>query len=146
MAAAAQFPGGVSAVGHQRSRLAGRARREDVPDSHDRRRHQRTDRAFRRHDSTEENMRLLWSYVEQHGRPVAFYTDKASLFQATPRCRVTGRNGTRPAEVAADADRERAAGTGDRLDGGAFAAGQGRVERSFGTAQDRLVKGMRIAG
>jgi hypothetical protein len=35
---------------------------------------------FVRHDSTEENMRLLWSYVEQHGRPMAFYTDKAAMF------------------------------------------------------------------
>jgi transposase len=33
------------------------------------------------HDSTEENMRLLWSYVERRGRPVNYYTDKASLFQ-----------------------------------------------------------------
>src|SRR5437764_3819811 len=40
---------------------------------------------FVRHDSTEENMRLLWTYLERHGRPVAFYTDKASLFQTTPK-------------------------------------------------------------
>ena len=31
-------------------------------------------------DSTAENMQLLWTYLEQHGRPVEFYTDKASLF------------------------------------------------------------------
>ena len=37
------------------------------------------------HDSTEENLRQLCSYLEQHERPVAVYTDKASLFQATPR-------------------------------------------------------------
>src|SRR5581483_4152801 len=36
---------------------------------------------FVRHDSTEENMKLLWSYLEQFGRPAAFYTDKASLFR-----------------------------------------------------------------
>ena len=35
---------------------------------------------FVRHDSTEENMRLLWSYLERFGRPLMFYTDKASLF------------------------------------------------------------------
>jgi hypothetical protein len=40
---------------------------------------------FVRHDSTEEDKRLLWHYVERHGRPVAFYTDKASLFQTAPR-------------------------------------------------------------
>jgi hypothetical protein len=33
------------------------------------------------HDSTEENMRLLWSYLEAYGRPLSFYTDKASLFR-----------------------------------------------------------------
>jgi len=37
------------------------------------------------HDSTAENMRLLWSYVELHGRPLSFYTDKAGLFQTTPK-------------------------------------------------------------
>jgi hypothetical protein len=31
---------------------------------------------FVRHDSTAENMPLLWSYLEKFGRPVAFYTDK----------------------------------------------------------------------
>jgi transposase len=39
---------------------------------------------FVRHDSTEENLRQLRHYVEQHGRPVAVYTDKASLFQIAP--------------------------------------------------------------
>jgi hypothetical protein len=34
---------------------------------------------FVRHDSTEENMKLVWSYVEKFGRPLAFYTDKAAL-------------------------------------------------------------------
>src|SRR5262249_39728987 len=38
-----------------------------------------------RHDSTEENLRLLWTYVERHGRPVSFYTDKASLFVTTEK-------------------------------------------------------------
>ncbi len=40
---------------------------------------------FVMHDSTEENMRLLWSYLERHGRPFSFYTDKASLFQTAPK-------------------------------------------------------------
>ena len=33
------------------------------------------------HDSTEENLRQLGSYLEQHGSPVAVYTDKASCFK-----------------------------------------------------------------
>ena len=42
---------------------------------------------FVRHDSTEENLRVLWGYLEKHGRPVAFYTDKASWFQTAPKVR-----------------------------------------------------------
>ena len=30
-------------------------------------------------------MRLLWSYIERHGRPVSYYTDKAGLFQTAPK-------------------------------------------------------------
>src|SRR5947199_9047521 len=40
---------------------------------------------FVEHDSTEENMRLLASYLEQNGRPLSFYTDKATLFANTPK-------------------------------------------------------------
>src|SRR5450432_951757 len=36
-------------------------------------------------DSTEENMRLLWNYVEQYGRPISYYTDKAALFRTAPK-------------------------------------------------------------
>ena len=39
---------------------------------------------FVRHDSTEENMKLRWS-IEEYGRPLAFYTDKASLFQTAEK-------------------------------------------------------------
>jgi hypothetical protein len=35
---------------------------------------------FMRHDSREESMRLLWSRLEKFGRPLAFYTDKATIF------------------------------------------------------------------
>src|SRR5215469_8775864 len=40
---------------------------------------------FVRHDSTEENLKQLRSYIVQHGRPISVYTDKASLFQVAPR-------------------------------------------------------------
>ena len=40
---------------------------------------------FVRHDSNEENGRLLKTYVEKNGRPAAFYTDRASLFVNTPK-------------------------------------------------------------
>ena len=60
VAPAAEFARRTGAVGHFRSRLAGRARRrKNLPDPHDRRRHQRTHPRFVAHDSTEENLRLL---------------------------------------------------------------------------------------
>ena len=40
---------------------------------------------FVRHDTTEQNMRLLWSYLEKFGRPLAFYTDKASIFRTAEK-------------------------------------------------------------
>jgi hypothetical protein len=42
---------------------------------------------FVRHDSTEENMKPLWGYVEKFSRPLAFYTDKASIFRTTEKRR-----------------------------------------------------------
>jgi hypothetical protein len=103
---------------------------------------------FVRHDSTEENMRLLWSYIEKHGRPVAFYTDKASLFQTAPKVRRDEKELARderqplPPTQIGRALRE----LGITWIAAHSAQAKGRVERSFGTAQDRLVKGLRVAG
>lgn len=79
------------------------------------------------HDSTEENMRLLKAYLERNGRPVAFYTDKASLFQTTPKIARDQKELPRdereplPPTQIGRALRE----LGIRLDRGAFPAGQG---------------------
>lgn len=99
-------------------------------------------------DSTEENMRLLWKYVEQHGRPVSFYTDKASLFQTAPK---TPRDSKALPRDERDPLPPTQIGRALReLDIVWIAAhspqAKGRVERSFQTAQDRLVKGLRVAG
>ena len=102
---------------------------------------------FVRHDSTEENMKLLWSYLEQFGRPVAFYTDKASLFRTAEK-----RKRDAPG-VEQDAVEMPPTQIGRALQelGITWIAAhspqaKGRVERNFKTAQDRLVKGMRVAG
>src|SRR5579872_1325404 len=102
---------------------------------------------FVRHDSTEENMRLLWNYLEKFGRPVSFYTDKASLFQTAEK-----RKRDEPG-VEKDAVEMPSTQIGRALRelGITWIAAhspqaKGRVERNFGTAQDRLVKGMRVAG
>jgi transposase len=102
---------------------------------------------FVRHDSTEENMKLLWSYLEKFGRPVALYTDKASLFQTA------GKRKRDEPGVDKDAVEMPPTQIGRALRelGITWIAAhspqaKGRVERNFGTAQDRLVKGMRVAG
>jgi hypothetical protein len=94
-------------------------------------------------DTTQENFRLLSSYLQRWGRPVEFYTDKDSLFSVN-----------RPHEEAEDeawpevltqigrALRELGIGWVPAHSPQA----KGRVERFFGTAQDRLLRGLRKAG
>jgi transposase len=95
-----------------------------------------------RQDSTEENLEQLRRDVEQHGRPVAVYTDKASLFQITPR-----------AIHHRDAPERQLSQIGRALEelniewmAAHSPQAKGRIERSFKTAQDRLVKGLRRVG
>jgi hypothetical protein len=102
---------------------------------------------FVRHDTSEENMRLLWAYLERFGRPLAFYTDKAGMFQvAVKNKRQEQREGLDrqqmpPTQIA------RALGElGIVWIPAHSAQAKGRVERQFQTDQDRLVKGMRVAG
>jgi hypothetical protein len=94
------------------------------------------------HDSTEENLRQLGCYVKQHGRPVSVCTDKASLFQITPR-----------ASHHRDAPQQQLTQIGRALQelniewiAAHSPQAKGRIERAFQTAQDRLVKGLRQVG
>jgi transposase len=102
---------------------------------------------FVRHDSTEENMKLLWSYVEKFGRPVAFYTDKASLFRNNERRRRDEPGVDKDTVEMPPTQIGRALGElGITWIAAHSPQAKGRVERNFATAQDRLVKGMRVAG
>ncbi len=102
---------------------------------------------FVTHDSTEENMRLLKTYLETNGRPAAFYTDKASLFQTAPKIARDQKELARderqplPPTQIGRALRE----LGIAWQAAHSPQAKGRVERSFQTAQDRLVKGLRVA-
>lgn len=93
-------------------------------------------------DSTAKNMEVLEAYLKRFGRPLAFYTDKASHFQTTPK-----KNHPVREEPLTPTQIGRALA---ELGIGWIAAhspqAKGRVERSFRTAQDRLVKGLRVAG
>jgi hypothetical protein len=102
---------------------------------------------FVRHDSTEENMRHLWSYLEKFGRPLTFYTDKASLFQtAGKRRRDEPGVDKDPVDMPPTQIGRALQELGIAWIPAHSAQAKGRVERNFQTAQDRLVKGMRVAG
>jgi hypothetical protein len=97
---------------------------------------------FVRHDSTEENLRQLGQYLAQHGRPVSVYTDKASLFQSAPRAihhrDAPPQQPTQIGRALKELNIEWIAAHSPQA--------KGRIERSFQTAQDRLVKGLRRVG
>jgi hypothetical protein len=95
------------------------------------------------HDSTEENLRTLGGWLERHGRPLALYTDKNSLF-------VTSRPTQWQEQLRDTPARTQFGRALAELDIQWIAAhspqAKGRIERLFGTLQDRLVKEMRWAG
>lgn len=98
---------------------------------------------FVERDSTPHNMGVLWEYLEKNGRMVDVYTDRDSMFAVPPR------PGESP-EQQRQADRLTQLGRALRELGiGSILAyspqAKGRVERSFLTAQDRLVKHLRLA-
>ena len=98
---------------------------------------------FVERDATPQNMGVLWEYLEKNGRMADVYTDRDSMFTVPPR----------PGESLEEqraADRLtqlwralRELGIGSIL---AYSPqAKGRIERSFLTAQDRLVKHLRLA-
>jgi transposase len=102
---------------------------------------------FVRHDSTDENMKLLWSYLEKFGRPLSLYTDKASLFQTAEKRKRDEPGMEKDAVEMPPTQIGRALRElGITWIPAHSPQAKGRVERNFGTAQDRLVKGMRVAG
>ena len=98
---------------------------------------------FVERDATPHNMGVLWEYLEKNGRMVDVYTDRDSMFAVAPR----------PGESEAqrrEADRLTQLGRALRELGiGSILAyspqAKGRIDRSFLTAQDRLVKQLRLA-
>ena len=89
-------------------------------------------------ESTFDYFRQTRAYVERHGKPVAFYSDKHAVFRVN-RNEAKGGNGMTQFGRALD-----------ELNIEIICAhapqSKGRVERCFGTLQDRLVKELRLAG
>jgi transposase len=98
---------------------------------------------FVERDAAPFNMAVLWEYIEKNGRMQEVYTDRDSMFTAAPR------KGESERERLA-ADRVTQIGRALRELGIGWIAAyspqaKGRVERSFSTDQDRLVKQLRLA-
>lgn len=97
---------------------------------------------FVRHDTAEENMRVLWQWLERYGRPLAFYTDKAAMFETTPKSsHASEQEAMQPTQITralTELGIERISAHSPQA--------KGRIERFFNTAQDRLVKQLRLAG
>jgi hypothetical protein len=89
-------------------------------------------------ESAFDYFRTTRAYLEAHGKPVAFYSDKHGIFRVNSK--------------------EAAGGDGVTQFGRALLAlnidiicanspqAKGRIERAFGTLQDRMVKELRLAG
>lgn len=99
--------------------------------------------SFFRADTSFSNLIMIRKWVEEFGRPVALYVDKASHFKVnSPRSLEEDLEDQNP-----QSQIERAMGElGVEVIWAHSPQAKGRVERSFGTLQDRLVKGMRLAG
>lgn len=89
-------------------------------------------------ESTFAYMEATREYIEQHGKPVAFYSDQHSVFRNARASAARGDGRTHFGRAL------------DALNIDIICANspqaKGRVERANGTLQDRLVKAMRLAG
>ena len=94
--------------------------------------------AFVPSESTFDYLRETHRYVTAHGRPIAFYSDKHAIFRVNKTEAESGDGMTQFGRALHELNI-------DILCANTPAA-KGRIERSFGTLQDRLVKEMRLAG
>jgi transposase len=78
------------------------------------------------------------AYLERHGKPVAFYSDKASIFRSTRQSTDFGRSATQFGRVLYELNIDSWCANSSQA--------KGRVERANLTLQDRLVKEMRLRG
>ena len=86
-------------------------------------------------ETTEAYMDLLGRWLRKHGRPVAWYSDRDSVFVATDAL----------GEAVPTQFSRALSELGVELISANSPQAKGRVERLWGTAQDRLVKELRLA-
>jgi transposase len=94
-------------------------------------------------DTTLANLDVVGRYVRRYGLPLNTYADRKSLFKALrPPTQAEALTGREPESQVARALRE----LGMPYIPAGSPQAKGRVERSFQTEQDRLVKELRLAG
>ena len=76
-------------------------------------------------------------YLETHGKPVAFYSDKHGIFRVNAKDAVGGERITQFGRALCELNIDIICANSPQA--------KGRVERAFGTLQDRLVKELRLA-
>ena len=88
-------------------------------------------------ESTESYFEALRGYLNAHGCPIAFYSDKHSVFRATRQEAKGGQGMTQFGRALAELNIEILCANSSQA--------KGRVERANRTLQDRLVKELRLA-
>lgn len=89
---------------------------------------------FCKHETTYDYLDFLKTYIKRHGKPMAFYSDKHSVFRVNNK-KKEGIANTKFQKVLKKLDIELICANSPQA--------KGRVERANGTLQDRLVKELR---
>lgn len=93
---------------------------------------------FVKSESTFSYFGALEAYLHEHGRPVAFYSDKHTVFRVAKQGTKTGHGMTQFGRALNELNIEILCANSSQA--------KGRVERANRTLQDRLVKELRLAG
>ena len=94
--------------------------------------------SFVKSESTFDYMRATQSYIEAHGKPLAFYSDKHGVFRVNAKGALGGDNMTQFGRALKELNIDIICANTPQA--------KGRVERANGTLQDRLVKELRLEG
>jgi hypothetical protein len=89
-------------------------------------------------ESAFDYFRATRAYLEAHGKPVAFYSDKHGIFRVNAKEAFGGDRITQFGRVLSELNIDIICANSPQA--------KGRIERAFGTLQDRLVKELRLAG
>jgi hypothetical protein len=88
-------------------------------------------------ESAFDYFRATRAYLEAHGKPVAFYSDKHNIFRVNAKEPVAGDGITQFGRVLSELNIDIICANSPQA--------KGRIERVFGTLQDRMVKELRLA-